>query len=114
MRWRPGIAEDLGPFTEAPVAGLGPFTEAPVAGHDHGATLVAGVDELEEQIAATRAQKQVADLVDDEQAVAAEELHALAQFAFTFGLAHGIDQHGLGRLAVTLVCSLLGAVLSGG
>ena len=27
---------------------LGPFTKSPVAGHNHGAALVAGVDELEE------------------------------------------------------------------
>jgi len=39
-----GIAEDLGPFAESAVAG-----------HDHGAALVTGVDQLEEQVTATRA-----------------------------------------------------------
>lgn len=36
-----GIAKDLGPFPEPPVTG-----------HDHGAALIAGVDQLEEQVAA--------------------------------------------------------------
>ena len=63
-----GIAEDLAPFGKAAVGG-----------EDHGALLVAGVDELEEQIAAAGDDRQVADLVDDEQREAAEEADLLAQ-----------------------------------
>ena len=41
--------------------------EAAVARHDHGAALVAGVDELEEQVGAYPIDWQVADLVDHQQ-----------------------------------------------
>ena len=73
-----GIAEDLAPFGEAAVGG-----------EDHRALLVAGVDELEEQIAAAGDDRQVADLVDDEQREAAEEADLLAQSALAFGLGEG-------------------------
>lgn len=43
-----------------------PFGEAPIRGEDHGAPLMAGVDELEEQISAAGDDRQVADLVDDQ------------------------------------------------
>ena len=58
---------------------LAPFGKAPVRGEDHRAFLVAGVDQLEEQIAAAGHDRQVADLVDDKQRGAAEEADALAQ-----------------------------------
>ena len=51
-----GIAEDLAPFGKAAVRG-----------EDHGAALVASIDELEEQIAATWNNRQVADLVNDQE-----------------------------------------------
>ena len=51
-----GIAEDLAPFGKAAVGG-----------EDHRAFLVARVDELEEQVAAAVGDRQVADLVDDEE-----------------------------------------------
>ena len=60
-----GIAEDVAPFGEAAVGG-----------EDHRALFVAGIDELEEQIAAAGDDRQVADLVDDEQREAAEEADA--------------------------------------
>ena len=78
---------------------VGPLAEAEVVGHDHGAALAAGVDQLEEQVAAARAHRQVADLVDDQQAAAAEQLHALAQLAFALGLAHGVDEFGQAHAA---------------
>ena len=53
-----GIAEDVAPFGEAAVGG-----------EDHGALFVAGVDELEEEIAAAGNDRQVADLVDDQEAM---------------------------------------------
>jgi len=51
-----GIAEDLTPFGEAAVGC-----------EDHGALFIAGVDELEEQIAAAGRDGQIADFIDDEQ-----------------------------------------------
>ena len=59
-----------------------PFCKAAVRGEDHRAFFVAGVDELEEQIAAAGDHRQVADLVDDEQREAAEVPDFLAQRAF--------------------------------
>jgi hypothetical protein len=46
---------------------VAPFGKAAVGGEDHRAFFVARVDELEEQIAAAGRDRQVADLVDDEQ-----------------------------------------------
>src|SRR5580692_6571274 len=43
---------------------LAPLGEAPVRGEDHGALLVAGVDQLEEQIAGAGTDAQVSDLID--------------------------------------------------
>src|SRR3954466_15003458 len=65
---------------------LAPFREAAVGGEDHRTFLVAGVDELEEQVAAARSERQVPDLVDDEQRKAAEVPDPLAQYALAFGL----------------------------
>ena len=56
-----GVAEDVSPLGEAAVRG-----------EDHGAPLITGVDELEEQIAAARNDREVADFVDNEQGEAAE------------------------------------------
>jgi len=56
-----GIAEDVTPFGEAAIGG-----------EDHGALLVAGVDELEEEIAPAGNDRQVADLVDDQECRPAE------------------------------------------
>ena len=47
--------------------------------------LVAGVDELEEQIAAAGHDRQVADLVDDQQGGPAEEADPLLQAALALG-----------------------------
>ena len=41
---------------------------------------VAGVDELEEQVAAAGGDRQVADFVDDEQRTAAQEADFLARY----------------------------------
>ena len=43
---------------------LAPFTETAIGGQDHRASLVAGVDQLEEQVACTGADGEIADLVD--------------------------------------------------
>src|SRR3712207_7087991 len=47
--------------------------------------LIARVDELEEQVASTRDDRQVPDLVHYEQGEAAEEAHLVTQAAFSFG-----------------------------
>jgi len=43
---------------------LAVFGKAAVGGQDHGAALVAGIDELEEQIAAAVGDRQAADLIE--------------------------------------------------
>src|SRR5258705_5255158 len=55
-------------------------------GQDHGAALVARVDELEEQVAATLNDWKVSDLVNDEERRPAQEPDPFAQLAFAFGL----------------------------
>jgi hypothetical protein len=61
-----GIAEDLAPFGKAAVGG-----------EDHGAALVASIDELEEQIATARNDRQVSDLIHDQERRPAQEANAL-------------------------------------
>ena len=51
---------------------LAPSAEGHVAGDEDRALLVAGRDELEEQVRGVRVEREVADLVDDQQPVAAE------------------------------------------
>ena len=70
---------------------LAPFGEAAVGGEDHGALFVAGVDELEEQIAAAWRDRQVSDLVDDEQCRPAQIADALTKHAIAFGLGQRSD-----------------------
>lgn len=76
---------------------LAPFGEARVGGEDHGALLIAGVDEQEEQIAAAGHDWQVADLVHDETRGAAEVAYALAQRALLLGLGERGDDVGARR-----------------
>jgi hypothetical protein len=44
---------------------LAPFGEAAVGGEDHGAFLVSGVNQLEEEIGAGLGERKIADFVDD-------------------------------------------------
>src|ERR1700709_275312 len=78
-----GIAEDISPFGEAAVRG-----------EDHRALFIAGVDELEEQVAAAGDDGEVSDLVDDEQGEATEVADPFAQAAFPFGLGERGDDIG--------------------
>jgi hypothetical protein len=71
-----GIAKDVSPLGGAAVRG-----------EDHGAVFVASVDELEEEIAAAGNDREVADLVDNEQSEAAEVSDSLAQSALSSALA---------------------------
>ena len=60
---------------------LAPAAEALVAGEDHGPALVAPADELEEQVGPGPVDRQVADLVDDEQPGHGVELELVVQAA---------------------------------
>src|SRR5262245_66034840 len=62
-----------------------PAPEALIAGEDHRAALVAAADELEEQIGATAVDRQVADLVNDEQTRHGVELELVIEAAFRLG-----------------------------
>ena len=73
---------------------VAPFGEAAVGREDHRALFVSRVDQLEEQIAATRRDREVTDLVDHEQRRAAQEPDLLAQHAFALGLGEDGDQVG--------------------
>ena len=44
-----------------------PVLEAAIRGEDGGALLVAGIDQLEEQVGAAGLDRQVADFIDDQQ-----------------------------------------------
>ena len=48
---------------------LGPLTESAVGGEDHRGALVASVDQLEEEIAAIGADREISDFIDDQQCV---------------------------------------------
>src|SRR5271165_4458160 len=73
---------------------LAPFGKAAVGGEDHRAALVAGVDQLEEQISGAGAEAEIADLVDDQQLGAAEMADALAQPALAVGAGEIVDDVG--------------------
>jgi hypothetical protein len=78
---------------------LVPLGEAPVRSHDQGALLIAAGDELEEQMRAVAIDRDVADLVDDQELGLAVELQPLFDFVFGIGLRQGRDQrHGLGEV----------------
>ena len=74
---------------------VAPFGKAAVGSEDHGALFVAGIDELEEQVGAAWGNRQIADLVDDEQRTAAQEADFLAQRALAFSL--GKDGNEVGQ-----------------
>src|SRR6266581_4415363 len=61
---------------------LPPAAEALVAREDHGAALVVAADELEEQVRPLAVDRQVPDLVDDEQAGHGVDLELVVEAAF--------------------------------
>ena len=75
---------------------VAPLAEAAVGGEDHGAALISSVDELEEQIGAAWSDREVADLVDDQQGIAGNEADALLELALAFGLGQRGDDVGQG------------------
>jgi hypothetical protein len=76
---------------------LAVFRKAAVGGQDHRAALIAGVDQLEEQVAAALDDRQVADLIDDQQRRPAEEPDPLPQVSFPLRLGQRADDVGQGR-----------------
>ena len=73
---------------------LTPFGKSAVGGEDHGALLVAGVDQLEEQITGGRADREVSDFIDDQELRAAEIANALAQPTLAIGAGEAVDDVG--------------------
>ena len=69
-----------------------PGAEALVAGQDHGSTLVATADELEEQVGSLPIDGQVADLIDDQQPRRCLELELVVELALGHGLGQRSDQ----------------------
>jgi hypothetical protein len=81
-----GIAEDFAPLGEAAVGR-----------EDHRAPLIPAIDELEEQIAAARRDRQVSDFVDDKKCWPAQVADAFAQHAIAFGFGQRSNDVGQGR-----------------
>ena len=73
-----------------------PAAEGLVDGDDQGGAFVAGGDELEEQVRRFGFEGDVADLVDDEQRVAAEALEVVLQDAVVVGVGEPVDPFGGG------------------
>ena len=83
---------------------LSPFGEAAVRGQDYRAFLVAGVDELEEQVRAcggppAPGDGQVADLVDDQQGCAGMMGNLLCEPPLALGDGETVDDLGEGGAA---------------
>jgi hypothetical protein len=73
-----------------------PGAEALVAGQDHGPTLVATADELEEQVGSLPIDGQIADLIDDQQPRRCVELELVVELALGHGLGQGADEVSCG------------------
>ena len=65
-----------------------------VAGEDHGALFVAGVHELEDEVGTAGGDREIADLINDQERGATAEADFLDQAALTFGPAERFDQLG--------------------
>ena len=89
---------------------LVPLGEAAVRGQDERPLLVAAGDELEEQVSAVSVNRNVADLIDDEELGLAVELQTLLDPVLGIGLGQGRDQrHGLGEVRPVALCDRLDA-----
>ena len=74
-----------------------PVLEAAIRGEDGGALLVAGIDQLEEQVGAAGLDRQVADLIDDEQGDPVDVAQARLEGTGAFGLGERGNEFGQGR-----------------
>ena len=75
---------------------LAPFGKAAVRGQNHGAALVAGIDQLKEQVTASGDDRQIADLIDDQQLGPAQKAQAFAQGSLPLRLGERTDDVGQG------------------
>ena len=73
---------------------LAPLLEAFIGGQHSGCALIAPVDELEEEHGAGLADRQVADLVDDQERRIGEDLEAASQLAGGLGFFERGDEVG--------------------
>ena len=80
-----------------------PVLEAAIGGEHGGALLVAGVDQLEEQVGAAGVNGQVADLIDDEQGSPVDVAQTRGEGAGALGLGERGDEFGQGGEVDTLV-----------
>ena len=75
---------------------IAPFGKAAVRGQNHGAALVAGIDQLKEQVTASGDDRQIADFIDDQQLGPAQKAQAFAQSALPLRLGERTDDVGQG------------------
>ena len=77
---------------------LAPGTETLIAGDDERAALITARHQLKEQVGALAVDRQIANLIDDQQLWLSEQLQAFLQPAFGQGPAQGGDERsGTGR-----------------
>ena len=69
-----------------------PFTEAEVGGDDNAGALIEFAQQMEEQCAARGAERQISQLVQDDQIEFGQTVGDLSRFAFCFFQLKGIDQ----------------------
>ena len=74
-----------------------PVPEALVAGEDHRPAFVTAADELEEQRGGLTVDRQISDLVDDEQARDREDLELVVEAALAQRLGERGEHRGGGR-----------------
>ena len=74
-----------------------PVLEAAIGGEHGGAFLVAGIDQLEEQVGAAGFDRQVADLIDDQQGDPVNIAQARLEGPGAFGLGERGNEFGQGR-----------------
>lgn len=71
-----------------------PFGKAAIGRQDHRAFLVACIDELEEQVAAAGDDREITDLVNDQETGPAEEADALLKSSLPLGSGQGGNEIG--------------------
>ena len=75
---------------------IAPFGKAAVRGQNHRTALVAGIYQLKEQVTTSGDDRQIADLIDDQQLGPAQKAQAFAQGALPLRLGERTDDVGQG------------------
>ena len=83
---------------------IAPLCKAAIGRQDHCPFLVAGVDELEEQVAAAGDDREITDLVDDQQTWPAEEADAFLQPSLALGPGQRCNEVGKRTEVDALAC----------